>query len=136
MEVRNMHSPKKQINYKGISRRARTVKSLLLFYLLLNTMVQVHGELVLTNFSSAGKLIKVMAIGDSITDDCEVNGAWRSFLQPLLEGDGYPFVFVGRQESSFFSGFTKTHHEGYCGAVIAAPGVLTSPVHGYTGTNV
>src|ERR1019366_3759108 len=35
-----------------------------------------------------------MPIGDSITDDCEVNGAWRSFLQPLLESDGYFFNIV------------------------------------------
>ena len=56
------------------------------------------GGLALTNFTPASP-IKVMAIGDSITDDCVTNGAWRAFLQPLLESNGYPFTFVGRQVS-------------------------------------
>jgi lysophospholipase L1-like esterase len=97
---------------------------------------RVRAELVLANYSSA-QPIKVMAIGDSITDDCEINGAWRAALQGLLQTNGYPFTFVGRQSSSPAPpAFTKTRHEGYCGAVIAAPGVLTSPVHGYAGAKV
>lgn len=94
-----------------------------------------RGELLLTNFTSATPL-KVMAIGDSITDDCVFNGAWRTYLQTLLETNGFPFTFVGRQSSSPSGSFTKTRHEGYCGSVIAAPGVLTSAVHGYAGTDV
>jgi lysophospholipase L1-like esterase len=90
---------------------------------------------VLANFSAANP-IKVMAIGDSITDDCIANGAWRQYLQPLLDTNGYPFTFVGRNQSTPFGDFTKTQHEGYCGAVVAPPGVLTSPVHGYAGTDV
>ena len=75
-----------------------------------------------------------MPIGDSITDDCMINGAWRLYLQPLLQTNGYPFTFVGRQSSSPVSpSFTKVNHEGYCGAVIAPPGVFA--VHGYTTTN-
>ena len=88
-----------------------------------------RGELLLTNFTITTPL-KVMAIGDSITDDCVFNGAWRTYLQPRLETNGYPFTFVGRQSSSPAGSFTKTLHEGYCGSVIAAPGVLTSAVHG------
>src|SRR5215470_16296527 len=87
-----------------------------------------QAELVLSNFSSSNPM-KVMAIGDSITDDCVANGAWRQYLQPLLDANAYPFVFVGRQASSPLGGFTKVFHEGYCGAVIAPPGVLTYAVH-------
>jgi lysophospholipase L1-like esterase len=48
----------------------------------------------------------------------------------LLETNGYPFRFVGRQFSSaVLPSFTKVNHEGYCGSVIAPPGVFA--VHGY-----
>lgn len=107
-----------------------------LFYLLLPGLwTTVHASLVLNNFS-ASHPIKVMAIGDSITDDCEVNGAWRLYLQPLLETNGYPFTFVGRNLSTPTGSFTKVQHEGYCGAVVAPPGVLSYSVHGYAGPEV
>jgi len=109
--------------------------SKLLGILLVSIMTPVRGELVLTNFGP-GNPLKVMAVGDSITDDCSTNGAWRLFLQPLLEANGYSFTFVGRQSSAPTGNFTKTLHEGYCGAVIAPPGVLTYSVHGYAGTDV
>ena len=102
--------------------------------LILSVGMTARAELVLANYSTANP-IKVMAIGDSITDDCVANGAWRQYLQPLLDNNGYPFTFVGRQQSLPSGSFTKTQHEGYCGAVIAPPGVLTSPVHGYAGTD-
>ncbi len=97
--------------------------------LLVSTLAVARGELVLTNFSAANPL-KVMAVGDSITDDCVYNGAWRLYLQSLLETNGYPFTFVGRQSSVAQGAFTKVLHEGYCGCVIAPPGVF-GPVHGY-----
>lgn len=100
--------------------------------LLLGVLTPARSELVLNNFTTS-KPLKIMPIGDSITDDCSVNGAWRLYLQPLLETNGYPFTFVGRQISSAMVGFTKTHHEGYCGAVIAPPGVFA--VHGYSTTD-
>ena len=109
---------------------------LALFCLLLpGALMSARGELVLANFSAANP-IKIMAIGDSITDDCVFNGAWRQYLQPLLETNGYPFTFVGRVQSVPSGNFTKTQHEGYCGAVVAPPGVLTYSVNGYAGTNV
>jgi hypothetical protein len=76
---------------------------------------------------SATNLMLVTPMGDSITDDCETEGAWREPLQPLLDSNNVPFNFVGRENSSFLLGqaFTKVHHEGYCGAVIAPPGVAT-----------
>lgn len=88
-----------------------------------------RGQLVLSNFSAA-KPIKIMPIGDSITDDCAVSGAWRSHLQSLLDTNGYAFTNVGRQLSSASTGFTRLRHEGYCGSVIAAPGVY-GPAHNY-----
>jgi lysophospholipase L1-like esterase len=100
--------------------------------LLLGFCTTARAELVLTNFS-ASKPLKIMPIGDSITDDCSLNGAWRLYLQPMLDTNGVPFTFVGRQISSPAVGFNKTHHEGYCGAVIAPPGVFA--VHGYSTTD-
>jgi lysophospholipase L1-like esterase len=107
----------------------------LLGFLLVSALTAARGELVLTDYSPANPL-KIMAVGDSITDDGVTNGAWRLFLQPLLETNGYHFTFVGRQSSSPAGGFTKTAHEGYSGAVIAPPGVLTYSVHGYNGPDV
>jgi lysophospholipase L1-like esterase len=103
--------------------------------LLLGAFTSARGEIVLANYSSNNP-VKIMCIGDSITDDCEFNGAWRAYLQPLLDNAGYPFTFVGRNHSSANPPtFTKTAHEGYCGSVIAPPGVTTA-VYGYAGTNV
>jgi lysophospholipase L1-like esterase len=82
-----------------------------------------RGQIVLDTYGSSN-VVKVMPVGDSITDDCEVNGAWRLALQPLLETNGFPFTFVGRQISNPLGGFTKVNHEGYCGAVVAPPGVF------------
>ncbi len=102
---------------------------------LLGVAVTARAEINLSGYSPTHPL-KIMAIGDSITDDCSINGAWRLYLQPMLETNGYPFIFVGRQSSNPIGTFTKTRHEGYCGSVIAPPGMLTTPVHGYAGTNV
>lgn len=90
--------------------------------------VTVRGQIVLDSYSSSNPL-KVMPVGDSITDDCEVNGAWRAPLEPLFDTNGFPFTLVGRQSSVAETGFTKVRHEGYCGAVVAPPGVF--PAHQY-----
>ncbi len=102
--------------------------------LILGMWTAARGQIALASFSAAHPL-KIMAVGDSITDD-NTSGAWRQYLQPLLETNGYPFTFVGRNQSTPSGGFTKVNHEGYSGAVIASPGVLTSPVHGYAGPDV
>jgi lysophospholipase L1-like esterase len=83
----------------------------------------VSGQIVLTNYNNANPL-KIMPVGDSITDDCVVQGAWRKPLQPLLETNGFPFTFVGRETSAAAAGFTKRQHEGHCGAVVASPGLF------------
>lgn len=119
----------------GLNSLGQHLTVLLGILIFLAPVSSVQGELALTNYT-AGRPLKIMASGDSITDDCVFNGAWRLYLQPLLETNGYLFTFVGRQNSTPVGGFIQTAHEGYCGAVIAAPGVLTYAVHDYPGTNV
>jgi hypothetical protein len=105
-----------------------------LFCLLwVGTLTCAQADLVLTNYSSS-QLFKIMPVGDSITDDCEANGAWRLYLEPLLQTNGFHWsTFTGRQASSPVAPkFTQVDHEGYCGAVIAAPGVYGA--HQYTTT--
>jgi lysophospholipase L1-like esterase len=97
--------------------------TLLIGLLILAASPEAHAELVLTNFSATNPL-KIMPVGDSITDDCSTNGAWRAPLQPLLETNGVAFTNTGRLTSAGYAGFTKRRHEGYCGAVIGPPGVF------------
>lgn len=91
-----------------------------------------RAELVLTNFTAANP-IKIMPVGDSITDDCVTNGAWRLFLQPLLDTNEIAFTNTGRLLGAGYPGFTKRRHEGYCGSVIAPPGVFA--VYSYSTTD-
>jgi GDSL-like Lipase/Acylhydrolase family len=90
---------------------------------LLCACVTARGELVLTNYNAANPL-KIMAVGDSITDDCVISGAWRKPLHPILETNDFPFTFVGRKTSPASLGFSKVKHEGYCGAVVSPPGIF------------
>ena len=89
--------------------------------------VTARAQLVLSNYTAAHPL-KVLDIGDSITDDSVVNGAWRLNLEPLLVTNGYSFTNLGRWGSVPQPGFTRTNHEGMDGSVIAAPG-LSGPTH-------
>jgi len=97
-----------------------------LIWVLAATTLQ--ADLLLSDYVPSRPL-KVMPVGDSITDDCAINGAWRLYLQPLLQTNGYVFTNLGRWVSSATPTFTKTHHEGICGAVIAYPGMFA--YHGY-----
>lgn len=101
-----------------------------LLFLVVGTVAR--GELVLANYGVTN-LIKIMPVGDSITDDCSINGAWRLFLQPLLETNGIAFTNTGRLLSPASAGFTKRRHEGYCGSVIGSPGVFA--VYTYSTTD-
>jgi lysophospholipase L1-like esterase len=107
----------------------RIFQQVLVYLLILGAGTAVRGELVLASFS-ATNTIKAMFIGDSITDDCVLDGAWRKPLQPLLVTNGYPYTALGRALSFPTAGFSNNRHEGYCGTVIAPPGVY-GPVHGY-----
>jgi lysophospholipase L1-like esterase len=110
----------------GLSRRILFGLSLLV------VVTTARGELVLANYSVTN-LMKIMPVGDSITDDCSTNGAWRLFLQPLLETNGIAFTNTGRLLSVGYPGFTKRKHEGYCGTVIGPPGVFA--VYNYSTTD-
>jgi lysophospholipase L1-like esterase len=87
------------------------------------TATTLRADLQLTDFTGSRPL-KIMPVGDSITDDCAINGAWRLYLQPLLQTNGYAFTNLGRWVSASTPTFTQTHHEGICGAVIAFPGMF------------
>ncbi len=108
------------------------VQRVLFCLFLFGVLGAAHGELILARFS-ATNLMKIMPVGDSITDNCVTNGAWRAPLQPLLESNGILFTNVGRLSSSPYTGFSKVKHEGYCGSVIGPPGVYG--VYNYTTTN-
>lgn len=110
----------------------RLGQQILFRLLVLVAVPTAHGELVLASFS-ATNLMKIMPVGDSITDDCVTNGAWRAPLQPLLETNGILFTNTGRLLSSGHVGFSKRRHEGYCGSVIAPPGVFA--VYNYSTTD-
>jgi len=98
-------------------------RRMLVGLLLLAAVTTARGELVLANYGVTNRM-KIMPVGDSITDDCSTNGAWRLFLQPLLETNGLAFTNTGRLLSVGYPGFTKRNHEGYCGSVIGPPGVF------------
>src|SRR5580704_4407445 len=94
------------------------------------------GQLVVDDFSPAHP-IKVMYIGDSVTDTCAHSNSWRIYLEQILATNSFPFSAVGRYASPPFPNFTNRLFEAFCGAVIAKPGVTTSgTVHGYASTNV
>lgn len=61
---------------------------LLLGFRFLAAVENAPAELVFTNFNAARPL-QIMAVGDSITDDCSINGAWRQYLQQFLVQNGY-----------------------------------------------
>jgi lysophospholipase L1-like esterase len=107
------------------------VRSVLAVCVALSLASSLSAALMLTNFSPSVPL-QLMPVGDSITDDCFGNGAWRLPIQPVLEAAGVPYETVGRAVSTFALGFTQREHEGYCGAVIAPPG-SGGPAHGYPG---
>jgi len=99
-----------------------------LFLLALN----LRADLAVTNFTTAAP-IQIMMVGDSITDDCVSNGAWRLYLQPILNSNWIAYRSLGPYASTATPTFNQTHHEGYCGAVVAPPGKF--PVHGLADTN-
>jgi len=106
--------------------RSRPCLWLALVWALAGTALR--ADLMLTNYT-VSRPLKVMASGDSITDDSSINGVWRSYLQPLLKNNGYTFTNLGRWLSTTTPTFTLTRHEGMDGAVIAYPGL--SGAHGY-----
>jgi lysophospholipase L1-like esterase len=126
-------------SFSRAARRQHPVKALTwltIALVMLAGWLPAHAQLVLSDFSAAHP-VKIMYIGDSVTDDCVHVDAWRFYLERLLRTNSFSFVSVGRQLSPTTGGFTNRQYEGYCGAVVAWPGVTETPfVHGYAGTNV
>ncbi|NJK34455.1 MAG: hypothetical protein HC919_05605 [Oscillatoriales cyanobacterium SM2_2_1] len=57
------------------------------------------------------KAIRVMPLGDSITDGFNVPGGYRNFLLPALQERGYPIEFVGSKRNGLTES-AEQNHEG------------------------
>jgi len=72
--------------------------------------------------AAAGKPVKIMPLGDSLTAG-QGNGGYRTELYKLLSQNGFSFQFVG-SETEGPSNLPDKHHEGHGGFVIG-PGAST-----------
>ena len=75
--------------------------------LLLNGMV-FTGEKVRAANEQKNDKIKIMAIGDSITDGYGVSGSYRKYLYNELTKKGYSVDMVGSKGNNFMVGFTDS----------------------------
>ena len=66
------------------------------------------------NDSPGNRPIKIMPLGDSITDGYFVPGGYRIDLQPAIENRGYAIEFVGSL-SNGPNTLLSQHHEGHSG---------------------
>jgi lysophospholipase L1-like esterase len=69
--------------------------------------------------------VKIMPVGDSITEGKYTQGGYRQPLLQLLKSGGYEVTFVGKEdngeaanETGFSKGMTNANHEGYGSARI------------------
>jgi acyl-CoA thioesterase I len=69
------------------------------------------------NDSEGNRPIKIMPLGDSITDGYFVPGGYRIDLQPAMENRGYAIEFVGSLSNGPDT-LLSQHHEGHSGWVI------------------
>ncbi|HEY4358572.1 MAG TPA: GDSL-type esterase/lipase family protein [Acidobacteriaceae bacterium] len=72
-----------------------------------------------------GTTVKIMPVGDSITEGKFVTGGYRKPLDDLLKAGGYSVTFVGKEdngepanETGFSTGMENPKHEGYGSARI------------------
>jgi len=79
------------------------------------------GEALITK----GQTVKIMPVGDSITEGKYTQGGYRKPLQDLLKANGYEVTFVGKEdngepanETGFSKGMSNPNHEGYGSARI------------------
>ena len=72
--------------------------------------------------NSAG-LIKIMPLGDSITQGFNSLGGYREPLWYRLQNDGYNISYVGSGSSNGTTGFPFPNHEGHGGYTISGAGV-------------
>ena len=103
------------------------------FKILKGTKTNKPNQLNKTTQTTTSNPIKIMLLGDSITegegDDTEQSG-YRSRLFDLLENAGYNFDFVGTQSSG--TSYTSNsnfdqHHEGHGGLEVGPPSDLSKP---------
>lgn len=66
------------------------------------------------NDSPGNRPIKIMPLGDSITDGYFVPGGYRIDLQPAIENRGYAIEFVGSLSNGPDT-LLSQHHEGHSG---------------------
>ncbi|WP_293338753.1 SGNH/GDSL hydrolase family protein [Microcoleus sp. CAWBG58] len=66
------------------------------------------------NDSPGNRPIKIMPLGDSITDGYFVPGGYRIDLQPAMENRGYAIEFVGSLSNGPET-LLSQHHEGHSG---------------------
>lgn len=66
------------------------------------------------NDSAGNRPIKIMPLGDSITDGYFVPGGYRIDLQPAMENRGYAIEFVGSLSNGPET-LLSQHHEGHSG---------------------
>jgi lysophospholipase L1-like esterase len=72
-----------------------------------------------------GVPVKIMPVGDSITEGKFTQGGYRKPLQDLLKAGGYSVTFVGKEDNGdpandtgFSKGMANPNHEGYGSARI------------------
>ncbi len=63
-------------------------------------------------------LLRVMPLGDSITEGYPVPGGYRAMLYQLLINAGYNLDFVGTQTNNNVTSLPESNHEGWPGAEI------------------
>jgi len=92
-----------------------------LFCLFALITLSARGEFVLANYVGTN-LIKIMSVGDSITDRLRHQRRVASAGPATADSGGLPSPMLARLTSGASAGFTKRKHEGYCGSVVAPPG--------------
>lgn len=79
-----------------------------------NTSGQSNAASATTLAGSGGSTLKIMPLGDSITDGYLIPGAYRINLHPLLVSSGVNFDFVGAMQNGP-STLPDRDHEGHSG---------------------
>jgi hypothetical protein len=72
-----------------------------------------------------GMAVKIMPVGDSITEGKYTQGGYRKPLYQMLKDNGYSVTFVGKEDNGdpandtgFSTGMENPNHEGYGSARI------------------
>ncbi len=89
------------------------------------TLVLSAGNLIHAAILTPGVPVKIMPVGDSITEGKYTQGGYRKPLLDMLKAAGYSVTFVGKEdngepanETGFSKGMENPNHEGYGSARI------------------